>query len=140
MSGIPHWFTSQHQSNLTPPEILDTQHFVQGPLTWLIKNPGRQLLTGSFHPIDDDLWYHTTYTEISSFEDFTQTICDASFYGHLDILKNVFRKNRSVVCIPSLAVILWILHSLRLLPPHFNHLTVHNHFLWDSTNFVLGFQ
>ena len=23
---------------------------------WLTSNPGRQILTGSFHPIDDDLW------------------------------------------------------------------------------------
>ena len=24
--------------------------------TWLTKNPGAQLLTGSFHPVDDDAW------------------------------------------------------------------------------------
>ena len=25
-------------------------------LTWLTKNPGRQLLTSSFHPVDDEHW------------------------------------------------------------------------------------
>lgn len=30
--------------------------FVRGPLNWLTENPGRQLLTGSFHPVDDQNW------------------------------------------------------------------------------------
>ena len=25
-------------------------------LAWLTKNPGRQLLTSSFHPVEDDKW------------------------------------------------------------------------------------
>lgn len=28
----------------------------QHPLNWVIDNPGRQLFTGSFHPVEDKLW------------------------------------------------------------------------------------
>jgi hypothetical protein len=34
---------------------------VTGPLTWLTENPGRQLLTGSFHPVSDERWTDGAY-------------------------------------------------------------------------------
>eukprot|EP01132_Coremiostelium_polycephalum_P005506 gene5506-6860_t len=33
------------------------QDCVTGPIEWVTQNPGRQLLTGSFHPVDDDKWF-----------------------------------------------------------------------------------
>lgn len=35
--------------------------FAHGPIAWLAENPGRQLLTGSFHPVDDDRWHDGVY-------------------------------------------------------------------------------
>eukprot|EP00026_Physarum_polycephalum_P000150 Phypoly_transcript_00150.p1 GENE.Phypoly_transcript_00150~~Phypoly_transcript_00150.p1 ORF type:complete len:1663 (-),score=347.22 Phypoly_transcript_00150:165-5153(-) len=35
--------------------------YVSGPLKWLQDNPGRQLLTGSFHPVTDDEWELLAY-------------------------------------------------------------------------------
>jgi len=32
-----------------------------GPLIWLKENPGRQLLTGSFHPVEDEFWEVDAY-------------------------------------------------------------------------------
>ena len=34
---------------------------VSGPLKWVTENPGRQILTGSFHPVTDDQWYSDAY-------------------------------------------------------------------------------
>eukprot|EP01133_Synstelium_polycarpum_P020953 gene20953-25153_t len=30
--------------------------YVEGPIAWVTENPGRQLLTGSFHPVSDGEW------------------------------------------------------------------------------------
>ena len=40
---------------------------VQGPLNFVVENPGRQLLTGSFHPVDDDKWYSDSYHDNGHF-------------------------------------------------------------------------
>lgn len=37
------------------------------PLAWLKDNPGRQLLTGSFHPVDDAHWDTDAYNGIAGF-------------------------------------------------------------------------
>jgi hypothetical protein len=63
-SAQPLQSQSQQQSNLSnkngtndttvlspSEEGEEDNDFVEGPLRWLKDNPGRQLLTGSFHPI-----------------------------------------------------------------------------------------
>lgn len=37
--------------------------YVLGPIRWLSDNPGRQLMTGSFHPVDDNQWDDGVYLE-----------------------------------------------------------------------------
>ena len=34
---------------------------VSGPLKWITDNPGRQILTGSFHPVTDGNWWKDAY-------------------------------------------------------------------------------
>lgn len=53
---------------------------VTGPLKWLIENPGRQLLTGSFHPVSDDNWDKEAY--LSEAQKGLQPICNATFSGN----------------------------------------------------------
>jgi hypothetical protein len=31
--------------------------FAHGPIAWVTDDPGRQILTGSFHPVDDEHWF-----------------------------------------------------------------------------------
>jgi len=42
-------------------DIVDME--VSGPIKWESINPGRQLLTGSFHPVDDGNWFNFTYLD-----------------------------------------------------------------------------
>ncbi|EAL62878.2 ankyrin repeat-containing protein [Dictyostelium discoideum AX4] len=39
------------------PENSDSQDVVTGPIKWITENPGQQILTGSFHPVNDNSWY-----------------------------------------------------------------------------------
>eukprot|EP00698_Gefionella_okellyi_P001540 TRINITY_DN1146_c0_g1_i5.p1 TRINITY_DN1146_c0_g1~~TRINITY_DN1146_c0_g1_i5.p1 ORF type:complete len:1217 (+),score=226.35 TRINITY_DN1146_c0_g1_i5:261-3653(+) len=43
------------------PEDDAEQQYVRGPIRWVSDNPGRQLLTGSFHPVDDEHWWDDVY-------------------------------------------------------------------------------
>ena len=42
----------------SPPTTSDP---VCGPLRWVTENPGRQILTGSFHPVNDNEWWNDAY-------------------------------------------------------------------------------
>lgn len=54
--------------------------YVSGPLKWLTENPGRQLLTGSFHPISDANWDKEAY--VSEGQKGLHPICSAAFSGN----------------------------------------------------------
>lgn len=70
---------------------------VEGPLKWLSENPGRQLLTGSFHPIDDDNWYNEAYGAFNDLEsELLQAVCDACFSGRSEIISILLRKARKL--------------------------------------------
>eukprot|EP00029_Vermamoeba_vermiformis_P008738 TRINITY_DN4171_c0_g1_i1.p1 TRINITY_DN4171_c0_g1~~TRINITY_DN4171_c0_g1_i1.p1 ORF type:complete len:2196 (-),score=786.80 TRINITY_DN4171_c0_g1_i1:32-6574(-) len=70
---------------------------VEGPLKWLTENPGRQLLTGSFHPIDDDNWYNEAYGAFNDLEnELLQAVCDACFSGRSEIISILLRKARKL--------------------------------------------
>ncbi|EGC36806.1 hypothetical protein DICPUDRAFT_150657 [Dictyostelium purpureum] len=42
------------------PQESKSQDVVVGPIQWVTENPGSQLLTGSFHPVDDNKWFNIT--------------------------------------------------------------------------------
>jgi len=70
---------------------------VEGPLKWLTENPGRQLLTGSFHPIDDDNWYNEAYGAFNDLEnEVLQALCDACFSGRSELISILLRKARKL--------------------------------------------
>lgn len=52
------------------------------PLNWVKENPGRQLLTGSFHPVDDDHFFDFVYLDKS--QEQIQTLCNAAFAGNCE--------------------------------------------------------
>lgn len=72
-------------------------HFVSGPLSWVQENPGRQLLTGSFHPVSDNHWYDLTFSAHSSIEEFVQTLTGSAFDGGISQIRTVLRRNRNQV-------------------------------------------
>jgi ankyrin repeat protein len=57
--------------------------YVAGPLKWLQDNPGRQLLTGSFHPVTDDEWELQAYRPHQD--------------GLFDLLSAIFSNNTSQI-------------------------------------------
>eukprot|EP01125_Pyxidicula_operculata_P005044 TRINITY_DN1852_c3_g2_i1.p1 TRINITY_DN1852_c3_g2~~TRINITY_DN1852_c3_g2_i1.p1 ORF type:complete len:1923 (-),score=635.24 TRINITY_DN1852_c3_g2_i1:335-6103(-) len=72
------------------------QAFVSGPLSWMTENPGRQL-TGSFHPVSDELWYDQAYCPVDTQEDLTQSLCNASYQGDVIAIRTMIRKNRNAI-------------------------------------------
>eukprot|EP00698_Gefionella_okellyi_P025514 TRINITY_DN9375_c0_g1_i8.p1 TRINITY_DN9375_c0_g1~~TRINITY_DN9375_c0_g1_i8.p1 ORF type:complete len:1171 (-),score=273.51 TRINITY_DN9375_c0_g1_i8:27-3338(-) len=50
---------------------------VSGPIKWESIDPGRQLLTGSFHPVDDDQWFATAYHDAA--QQGTHKLCVDAF-------------------------------------------------------------
>ncbi|KAN0038975.1 hypothetical protein ACTA71_001169 [Dictyostelium dimigraforme] len=51
------------------PENSDSQDVVTGPIKWITENPGQQILTGSFHPINDNSWYDLNETQSKTKKD-----------------------------------------------------------------------
>ncbi|KAN0024453.1 hypothetical protein ACTFIV_008861 [Dictyostelium citrinum] len=62
--GKASWCKKCKQGNA--PENSDSQDVVTGPIQWITENPGQQILTGSFHPINDDTWYDLNQTSQST--------------------------------------------------------------------------
>lgn len=65
--------------------------FVEGPIKFLLENPGRQILSGSFHPVDDDLWFNDCYLSDPQRE-LVQHFVDASFGNRMEVLNTLVRK------------------------------------------------
>lgn len=59
--GIDHIFNGKSSWCSLCKDGLQSQSGVSGDLNWLQENPGRQLLTGSFHPVTDDQWTDDAY-------------------------------------------------------------------------------
>jgi hypothetical protein len=68
---------------------------IAGPLAWITENPGRQLLTGSFHPIEDEEWYDEAYVSDSNSE-LLQQISDLAYADKPDAITNLFRKVKTI--------------------------------------------
>uniref|UniRef100_A0A6B2KWG6 Poly [ADP-ribose] polymerase n=1 Tax=Arcella intermedia TaxID=1963864 RepID=A0A6B2KWG6_9EUKA len=98
LSGIPHWIKPDYEHSVV--ESSDP-HSVEGPISWLLENPGTQLLSGSFHPINDENWYDESYLTINSKEEFTQTLNNAAFNGNNSLLRTLLRSNRNKDLSPS---------------------------------------
>ncbi|KAH3745603.1 ankyrin repeat protein [Pelomyxa schiedti] len=58
---------------------------VLGPISWLMENPGTQLLTGSFHPVSDDLWDADAYRKPDA--ETHNALCEACFSGDYEAIR-----------------------------------------------------
>ncbi|EFA81102.1 hypothetical protein PPL_05938 [Heterostelium album PN500] len=56
MQGKASWCKKCMAGDLPTGGGPDGGEYVHGPITWVTQNPGRQLLTGSFHPVNDEQW------------------------------------------------------------------------------------
>lgn len=74
------------------------EDFVAGPLKWLQENPGRQLLTGSFHPVDDAEWDTQAYQTTGG----TELECTKMFI--YVVLENTFALRNAIVSHDASAV------------------------------------
>jgi ankyrin repeat protein len=82
----PSWDKSEGTPNSLPKGA-----FVEGPIKFLTENPGRQLLSGSFHPVDDDSWFNDCYLNDPA-KELVQHFVDASFGNRMDVLNTLVRK------------------------------------------------
>eukprot|EP00698_Gefionella_okellyi_P005555 TRINITY_DN15060_c0_g1_i1.p1 TRINITY_DN15060_c0_g1~~TRINITY_DN15060_c0_g1_i1.p1 ORF type:complete len:1172 (+),score=237.92 TRINITY_DN15060_c0_g1_i1:70-3516(+) len=57
------------------------KEFVHGPLQWVTENPGRQLMTGSFHPLPADAW--STGVMLPYCQQIAQELCGAAYANTL---------------------------------------------------------
>lgn len=67
------------------------ENAVSGPIRWLTENPGRQLLTGSFHPVTDENWDKEAY--IAQSQQGLQPISSSAFSGDFDQLRSELSNN-----------------------------------------------
>lgn len=94
MSGKASWVQEGYSPSLEPPANTAKQ-LVYGPLSWVTENPGAQLLTGSFHPVSDEMWYDQAYTCANTLGDFAQTLTASSFVGSSQMVIALLRRNRN---------------------------------------------
>lgn len=64
-----------------------------GPLTWLCENPGTQLLTGSFHPVTDEMWDVDAYGNTSGD---SQIVFSACFAADVTEMQRLSQKPLSI--------------------------------------------
>eukprot|EP00004_Rigifila_ramosa_P006668 TRINITY_DN1758_c0_g1_i12.p1 TRINITY_DN1758_c0_g1~~TRINITY_DN1758_c0_g1_i12.p1 ORF type:complete len:903 (+),score=178.72 TRINITY_DN1758_c0_g1_i12:636-3344(+) len=63
---------------------------VSGPLLWLTDNPGRQLLTGSFHPVGPEQWDANVY--FTQAEEQAQQLIVAACAGDFGLIEELVSK------------------------------------------------